>query len=182
MKNLAAKTLDTVVEHPAASKSALSVIVGVVSGRYGLLPALMSVLMVCMMVDFVTGMMASAILKMKNPKSKKHGLSSRRGMIGIFKKLSYLLAVGVGIMFDWLLHLTIEHFDMPFGNITFFGALVAVWYIINELMSIIENLDEMDARVPKWMKKVMIVLKKRVDDKGEAAATVGELTEKSDGE
>ena len=49
----------------------------------------------------------------------------------------------------------------------FFGLLVAVWYILNELLSIIENAGRMGAPVPSWLTKYVAVLKNKIDSQGE---------------
>ena len=50
-----------------------------------------------------------------------------------------------------------------------FGLLVAVWYVLNELLSIIENAGRMGAPVPEWFKKYVAVLKNKIDTKGGGA-------------
>lgn len=52
-------------------------------------------------------------------------------------------------------------FNMPVS--AFFGLLVAVWYILNELLSIIENAGRMGANVPDWLCKYIAVLKDKID-------------------
>ena len=45
----------------------------------------------------------------------------------------------------------------------FFGLLVAVWYLLNELLSIVENAGRMGAAVPDWLLKYIAVLKDKID-------------------
>ena len=49
----------------------------------------------------------------------------------------------------------------------FFGLLVAVWYVLNELLSIIENVGRMGAPVPEWLMKYVSVLKNKIDSQGD---------------
>ncbi len=49
----------------------------------------------------------------------------------------------------------------------FFGLLVAVWYVLNELLSIIENAGRMGAPVPEWLMKYVSVLKNKIDSQGD---------------
>ena len=46
----------------------------------------------------------------------------------------------------------------------FLGLLVAVWYLLNELLSIIENAGRMGANVPEWLRKYIAVLKDKIDN------------------
>ena len=41
--------------------------------------------------------------------------------------------------------------------------MVAVWYILNELLSIIENAGRMGAYVPEWLMKYIAMLKGKID-------------------
>ena len=49
----------------------------------------------------------------------------------------------------------------------FFGLLVAIWYVLNELLSIVENAGRMGAGVPEWLLKYIAALKSKVDSKGD---------------
>ncbi len=53
-------------------------------------------------------------------------------------------------------------YEIPLKAI--FGFLVTIWYLLNELLSIIENAGRMGAPVPEWLTKYIGVLKKRIDD------------------
>ena len=41
---------------------------------------------------------------------------------------------------------------------------MAVWYLLNELLSIIENAGRMGADVPEWLLKYISVLKDKIDN------------------
>ena len=47
-----------------------------------------------------------------------------------------------------------------------FGLLVVVWFLLNEMLSIIENAGRMGADIPDWLSKYIAILKKKIDDKG----------------
>ena len=48
-----------------------------------------------------------------------------------------------------------------------FGLIVTVWLIINELISILENLSKMDVPIPAFLTKIIKKLKTTVEDKTE---------------
>lgn len=56
-------------------------------------------------------------------------------------------------------------YDVP--NVAIFTLLSACWYILNECLSIIENVGRMGAPVPAWIAKYIAVLKNKIDQKGE---------------
>lgn len=47
---------------------------------------------------------------------------------------------------------------------TFFGFLVIIWLIINELLSILENAARMGAVLPNFIKNALAELKRDIDD------------------
>lgn len=117
-----------------------------------------------MIVDFLSGMAASAKEAIDDPENKEKGWSSKKGTLGIIKKFGYILVVAVAIVVDLLIYRVAEYlnFDMP--GTTFFGLLVAVWFILNELLSIVENAGRMGViNIPTFLTKAIRVLKNKVD-------------------
>ena len=55
------------------------------------------------------------------------------------------------------------YLDIVMPVTAFFGLLVAVWYLLNELLSIIENAGRMGGPVPEWLRKYIAVLKEKID-------------------
>ena len=48
-----------------------------------------------------------------------------------------------------------------------FGLIVTVWLIINELISILENLARIDVPIPAFLTKIIEKLKTTIEDKNE---------------
>lgn len=84
----------------------------------------------------------------------------------MIKKLCYMFAVAAGIGIDYVCDSAIIGMGMD-GNVCFFGLLVTVWLILNEILSILENLDEIGVPVPGFIKKFAGHLKTSVEKKGE---------------
>ena len=89
------------------------------------------VLLGVMLLDYITGMVKAFV---------KAEMSSRIGVIGILKKLCYMAMVAVGAVVDYLLQGALVQAGMDLHIEMFFGLLVAIWLIINEVISILENL------------------------------------------
>ena len=117
---------------------------------------MMCVLMGMMVMDYITGMLASKREALEYPDDPAYGWSSRRGAEGIIKKAGYLCVIAVAMVVDFL---TLrcgsgERLSRKVAAKAFFGLLVAVWYILNELLSIIENAGRMvRAPIPEWLMK-----------------------------
>jgi toxin secretion/phage lysis holin len=160
-------------------KFILSSIGAFISIKLGILLPVMLGLTLVMLADYATGMMASVIQKRINPCDYNKGLNSKIGTIGIFKKVGYLFAVGVGICLDWLIITMSSIVSVTISTPTFFGLLIAIWFILNELISILENLDRMSVELPKWLKDWVKLLQKRIDEEACKSLTEQEQFEET---
>lgn len=136
------------------------------SAKMGILPPVMGVLMGMMVMDYITGMLASKREALDHPDDPAYGWSSRRGAEGIIKKVGYLCVIAVAMVVDYLILRVAAEAGFEVAAKAFFGLLVAVWYILNELLSIIENAGRMGAPVPEWLMKYVSVLKNKIDSQG----------------
>ena len=101
--------------------------------------ALLGVLLTFVVIDYVTGVLASAV---------EGRLSSSVGLKGIAKKVFIFVMVAVAHLVDQ--SLTTSHF---FRDATIF------FYLANELISIIENSGRVGLPVPDILKQAIEVLK-----------------------
>lgn len=137
------------------------------SAKLGLLLPVMVILAGMMILDYITGMLASKRESLDHPDDPAYGWSSKRGAEGIIKKVGYLCVIVVAMAVDYIiLHIAAEA-GIAVTVKAFFGLLVTVWYILNELLSIIENAGRMGAPVPEWLMKYISVLKNKIDSQGE---------------
>lgn len=116
------------------------------------------VLFLVMVVDYASGMVRAWA---------KGELSSRAGVLGIVKKVSYLLAVVVAIVADWVVQTAAGQLGVDFGGFFFFGLLVTVWLVLNECISILENISEIGVPLPGFLMTLIQKLKKTTEDRGE---------------
>ena len=121
-----------------AIKLLVTTISAYVSAKLGILAPLILLLLIEMIADYVSALLAAKVEKLNNPNNPKLGWSSKKGALGIFKKLGYGLAVVVGM---------------------------SIWLILNELLSITENLYRADVRLPNFLQSIVLILKKNVETK-----------------
>lgn len=112
-------------------KSVTAVVGAGVAAYCGQLAAPVLVLLCMMVIDYVTGMVKAYMTAQ---------LSSRIGIKGILKKLCYMAMVAVGAGVDYLLRGALVQAVIDLHIELFCGLLVAIWLIINELISVMENL------------------------------------------
>lgn len=153
-------------------QGALSAAGAFLSAKLGILFPVLMILTGMMVIDYISGMMASKVEAIEHPNDPNYGWSSKKGAKGIAKKVGYLFVVAVAMVVDYLSLKIAAAIGIPVTAKAVFGLLVAVWYILNELLSIIENAGRMGANVPEWLSRYIAVLKKKIDDKdyGDSAA------------
>ena len=138
-------------------------IIAWLSARLGILLPVLCVLLTAMVLDYITGMLASKREALEHPDDPAYGWSSRRGAEGIIKKVGYLCIIAAAMIVDYIILSVAAQAGIEVALKAFFGLLVAVWYILNELLSIIENAGRMGAPVPDWLAKYVAVLKNNID-------------------
>ena len=111
-------------------------------------------LIFAMVIDYATGIMAAWT---------NSELSSKRGVKGIVKKVGYLALVVAAMILDWLISQGLQQINVNITYSVFFAVLVAVWLIINELISTLENLSRIGVPIPNFMKKIIDRLKTTVE-------------------
>ncbi len=135
------------------------------SARLGILFPLLVILAICMIIDYATGYGASAYEALINPENPEYGWNSKKGRIGIYKKFGYVCVITVCIILDYIIKSAGEKIGYQMPVVAMFGLLSTVWYILNELLSIVENAGRMGAPVPIWLQKYIAALKGKINNK-----------------
>ena len=125
------------------------------------LAAPLAVLVAVMVMDYVTGMAEAWA---------GGTLSSRVGIMGIVKKLGYLFGVSVAVVADWVIQTAGEKAGMALDGFYMFGLLVTVWMILNECISILENISQLGVPLPGFLVKLVGRLKKTAEERGEGVS------------
>ena len=98
-------------------------------------------LLIVIIIDYLTGI-ASAIYNKE--------LSSKIGFKGIIKKFCYLLVVALSVVIDNLL-----------GQSGLIRSLVIYFFVANDGLSIIENMAEMNIKLPQKLIDALEQIKKK---------------------
>ena len=135
-----------------------SVIAGAVAaffGQYGLFIVLVAVAVV---LDVITGLVKA--------KATGEGLSSDKATKGFWKKISLFVGLLFGIFLDYAAATVLVHagvnmkIDMPFA------LIICAYIIINEAISISENLYLTNPdSMPKWIAGLLKVGKEKIAEK-----------------
>lgn len=131
------------------------------SAKLGLLWIVLPLFMLVIVLDYVTGMIAA---------KKEKKISSKTGMWEIVKKLLYGVEIAVAMSVDWTIINVANSVGFKFPAVTIFGLLVTIWIIINELISILENLTRLEVPMPVFLLKVVSNFKIAVEANGDKLA------------
>lgn len=131
----------------------LAAIGGAIAGAFGGWDMLLAVLMGMMVIDYISGIVVA--LMGRSSKSETGGLSSGVGFVGILKKGLMLLVVLVGAMLDRAMGAT--H--------AICRDAVCWFYIANEGLSFLENLNDAGVEFPEQIRKLLGL--KRAEADGE---------------
>ena len=136
-----------------------SAAIGAVMAYLNILLVPFVVLLVVMITDYLTGMAEAYVNKT---------LNSRIGVVGILKKIGYIVAVAGGVVADYLITNALIKIGIDINVGGYIGLVVTIWFIINELISILENLTEIGTPLPKFLVSLVKRLKITVDNKAES--------------
>ncbi|MCL2528591.1 MAG: phage holin family protein [Defluviitaleaceae bacterium] len=121
---------------------------GILAQMVGGYDHLLQALIVFMAIDFITGWLAAAVFK-SSKKTETGRLSSAAGFRGLIKKGCILLMIVVAVHLDGLLGT---------NNITRSATIIA--FSLNELLSILENMDSMGVKLPDALTSALELLGK----------------------
>ena len=108
----------------------------------------LTTLLICMVIDYITGLVVAGVFH-NSPKTSTGALESNAGLKGLFRKAAMLLFVLVG-----------HRLDLAVGT-TYIRDGVCIAFIANEVLSLVENAGLMGVPVPDVITNAIDVLKKK---------------------
>ena len=137
-------------------KAIFTAVFAFLSALLGVLTVPVLLLVGCNVIDYITGLMAS--------KYRKEDINSYKSIRGIFKKVSMWLLVVVGAIIDEMLLYASASIGWK-SPVTFLVAcVVAMWLICNEIISILENIQDMGVNIPAFMQPLVKHIRSQVED------------------
>lgn len=121
----------------------VAVVGGAIGGALGGWDSLLAVLIGMMVADYISGIIVAAMGK--SQKTEYGGLSSKVGWIGLAKKGMMMLVVLIGTLLDGALGV----------DSAMCRDAVCWFYVANEGLSLIENLNLMGVPFPSKIKEIL---------------------------
>lgn len=151
-------------------KAVFTLVFAFLSSLLGALAIPVILMVVCNVVDYATGLMASPY--------RAQDINSYKSIRGIAKKVCMWLLVLVGAVIDQLIIYAGDTigYTMPFTFLI--GCIVAIWIICNEIISILENIKDMGVNIPVFLEPLIKHIKSQVEDK----ANITNKTDSGDAE
>ena len=134
-------------------------------GKMEIIGPILIILLLLMSLDYISGMLAARKEGLEHPDNKKYGWNSKKGILRIYKKIGYVFTVLVAMSVDYIIYRYIQEIGLEYETKRFFGELVSVWFSLNEILSILENVGRMGVTLPDFLMNVLSELKKGISNK-----------------
>lgn len=127
------------------------------SSIFGVLTVPVILMVICNIVDYITGLLASG--------NRSEDINSYKSIRGIAKKVCMWLLVVVGAVIDQLLLYASDTMGITLPFTFLVACIVAVWIICNELISILENIQDIGVPLPGFLLPIVKHVKSQVEEK-----------------
>ena len=138
-------------------KIGLTTIGAFISSILGILYIPVILMVACNVIDYITGLIAVS--------SRDEKLSSYKSIRGITKKVCMWLLVVVGAIVDELIKYAAEAVNIDVHFTFLVACVVAIWIICSELISILENIDDIGVKLPPFLKPIIKLIRKQTEEK-----------------
>lgn len=128
--------------------AAAGVVGGWIAALFGGFDAALVTLIIFMATDYISGIILAGVFHRSN-KSENGALESKAGWKGLCRKGGTLLVVLVACRLDLII------------GVNYIRDAVVIAFVVNELISIIENLGLMGVPMPSAITKAIAVLKEK---------------------
>ena len=140
-------------------KLSASLFTGLAASFWGIYGPVIICVLVAICMDVISGLVASMAAGEK--------LSSEVGFKGFWKKMALILALAFGIFMDSFIPILLGTISLELPFTMPIGTIVGCYIVINEAISIIENINKAaPTALPKWIKKLLEGAGKAIDDGG----------------
>ena len=153
-------------------KLSASLISGLVASFWGVYGAVICCVLGAICLDVITGLIKA--------KATGQALSSDKGFVGFWKKLSLIAALVFGMFLDVFVPIMLGVISLELPFTLPIGTICGCYIVINESISIIENINAAaPGALPKWIKKLLVGAGQTIDN-GKETKTDESNNQKSD--
>ncbi|WP_294405604.1 holin family protein [uncultured Clostridium sp.] len=128
---------------------AVGILGGIFGNLFGGLDKIFYALLICSIIDFLSGGAVAVVFK-NSPKTETGAAQSQAGFKGLVKKV-----------FIYLIIVVVVQIDSVIGSNGFLRNAVIIGFMVNEVLSIIENAGLMGIKMPDAVTNAVDILKKK---------------------
>lgn len=136
-------------------KNIFIMVFGIITSWLGALAIPVYMLIICNVIDYMTGILAA------NRRGQK--ISSYTGINGIAKKICMWLLIVVGGVIDCLLSFAGASLGVDIHLTMGAASMTAIWLLVNEIISILENLGDIGIPMPGFLVSIVSSLQSKLD-------------------
>lgn len=139
-------------------KAVFVTIFGTLFSWLGILAIPLMLLLGLNLTDYITGIAAAPYRNEEDERPVK----SYKSIRGIYKKICMYLLILIGWIVDVMLRTTLAHAGFTFVWKDIFATVIACWLIFNEIISLLENIDDIGAPIPPFLLPIMKIIRKQI--------------------
>lgn len=140
-------------------KVTVTAVISALMSWLGILAVPVFLLVGCNLIDYFTGLCAA--------KYRAEEVNSYKGIRGIIKKVCMWLLVLIGAWIDILINYAVECAGVSLTIPFVVATVVAVWLVVNEIISILENMLDIGVAMPPFLMPAAKYIKKQVEEKAD---------------
>lgn len=111
---------------------------------------------IAVVMDWITGCISAKVAG--------EGLNSQKAAKGFWKKVALFAALFFGFFLDLFIPYTLNYINIDFPAKSVFGMIFGCYIIVNECISIAENLYKCNPSIlPTWVVKMLTQAKDKID-------------------
>lgn len=133
------------------------------SGWLGILAVPVILLFILATFDYITGLAAA--------KYRGNKISSYKGFQGIMKKVCLFYLIAVCAILDYTLLFASQYIGVDTRVNFVIASFVAVWLICNEIISILENMKDMNVNFPPFLEKLTQNIRTQMENETDIVTT-----------
>lgn len=134
----------------------LSIIIGSIAtfGRHYIV--IIAFVAIVVVFDWVTGMIKA--------KATGEGINSKKATEGFWKKVTLFIGLFFGFFLDYFIPYMMNYLNIAFPINCLFGMIFGCYIVINESISILENIEKArPGTLPKWVARMLTQTKETID-------------------
>ena len=138
-------------------KATVITVISALMNWLGILAVPVFLLLGCNLIDYGTGLAAAA--------KRREQISSYRSIWGIAKKVCQWLLIIVGAMVDMLIKYAVDNARINVTLPFIMATVVAVWLVVNEMISILENMIDIGVAMPPFLLPLVRYIREQTESK-----------------